>query len=231
MTGSTNLAAPARLTTYLAEIAVALPGPRRHRDRILAELRDGLDSSVDANIDRGLSEENAVSAAIDDFGRPDVVAAAFAQEIAIATARRTLLCYLVTGPLVGVWWLLWLRPHTWHADPAAMLAVIPALPLIVVAILAATGAVATTGRLIRWLPEATARQALAATATVAALAIIGDLVMIGVYVRFDPPMQPLAIVAVAASVTRVVCSSTVLVRLVPRRPSASPVEHVAAQGV
>jgi hypothetical protein len=204
-----DLTTPAPVMTYLVEIAGALPGPRRHRDRILAELRDGLDASVAGHIDRGLSEEDALSTAIEDFGRPVAVAAAFAAELAIAYARRTLLWYLVTGPLVGVWWLLVLQPHPWHAD-AGVLAVIPALPLVVVAILTAMGTVATTGRLIRWLPEASAVQAVAGSATVAALAIVGDLIMISLYVRSGQPGHELGVIAVVASATRLVCSSLVL---------------------
>ena len=224
MTGSTNPPESARVTRYLAEIAVALPGPRPHRDRIVAELRDGLHTSAATHIDRGMSQQDAVTAAIDDFGRPDAVAAAFAPELAIATARRTLLCFLVTGPLVGVWWLLLLQPHPWRAGPAAVLAVTPVLPLIVVAILTATGIIATTGRLIRWLPEATARQALAGSATAAALAVIGDLAMISMYIRAGLPMQPLGVIAVGASTARLVCSSFVLLHLRERaRPAVSAV--------
>jgi len=221
MTGSTHLAASARRTTYLAEIAVALPGPRRHRDRILAELRDGLDATVAGHIDRGLSEPDAVTAAIDDFGRPEAVAAAFAAELAIATARRTVQWFLVTGPLVGVWWLLLLQPQPWRAGLTALVAVIPVLPVTVVAILAATGTVAATGRLMRWLPEATAGQAVAGSATVAALAMTADLVMMSVLLRSGLPMQPLGVFAVAASTSRLGCSGIVLVHLAVRRRTAA----------
>jgi hypothetical protein len=215
MTARTDIATTAPLARYLAAIAGALRGPRGHRERILAELRDGLDQSVAAAIGRGLSKEEAVTAAIADFGRPDVVAAGFAAELAIATARRRLVGYLVTGPLVGVWWLLVLRPDPWHAGLVALVAAIPVLPLIVVAIATAGGTVATTGRLMRWLPEASARQAMAGSATVAALALLGDAVLISLYVRSGLPMQPVGIVAVVASATRSVCSGILLVRLAP----------------
>jgi hypothetical protein len=222
MSDAANLTAPAQLTTYLAEIADALPGPRRHRYRVLAELRDGLDTGVAAHIDRGLSQEDAVTAAIDDFGRPDAVAAAFAPELAIANARRTLLWYLGTGPLIGVWWLLLVQPRPWRAGPVAVLAAIPPLPLVVVAIFTAIGTVATTGRLMRWLPEATARQAVAGSATVAALAVTADLVMISMYVRSGQPMHPPGVIAVAASATRFVCSTILLAHLAARRRPAAP---------
>jgi HAAS len=222
MSDAANLAAPAQLTTYLAEISDALPGPRGHRYRVLAELRDGLDTGVAAHIDRGLSQEDAVRAAIDDFGSPDAVAAAFAPELAIVNARRTLLWYLVTGPLIGVWWLLLLQPRPWRAGPAAVLAAIPPLPLVVVAVCTAIGIVATTGRLMRWLPEATAGQAVAGSATVAALAVTTDLVMISMYLRSGQPMHPVGVIAVAASATRFVCSAILLSHLVARRRPAAP---------
>jgi hypothetical protein len=222
VSGWSGLAGPGGLTRYMAAIAVALRGPRRYRDRILAELRDGLDQSVAAGIGRGLSEERAVAAAIEDCGQPDAVAAGFATELAIATARHTLYWYLLTGPLVGVWWLLSLQPYPWRAGLVVVVAAIPVLPLIVVAIATATGTVATTGRLMRWLPEATARHAIAGSALVAALAVSGDLVMIGLYVHSGSPARPLGVIAVAASTIRVVCSSVVLLRLVVRGRPAVP---------
>lgn len=212
MNSHPDLAASAQLTRYLDTIAVALHGPRRHRARILAELRDGLDQSVAAGIERGLAEEQAVAAASGDFGRPDAVAAGFAGELAIVTARRTLCWYLVTGPLVGVWWLMLLQPYPWRAGLVALIAAIPALPLIVVAIATATGTVATTGRLMRWLPEATARQTMAGSVMVASLALIGDLLMVGLYVRSGLPARPLGVIAVAATAIRIVCSVIVLGR-------------------
>jgi hypothetical protein len=105
-----------------------------------------------------------------------------------------------------------------------VIAAIPILPLIAVAIATATGTVATTGRLIRWLPEATARQATAGAAAVAALALVGGLIMIGLYVRSGLPARPLGVIAVAASTTRVVGSVAVLARARARR---KPVVAVA----
>ena len=77
----------------------------------------------------------------------------------------------MTGPLVGVWWLLVLYPTPWRSGVVALFAAIPVFPLIIAAIATAAGTFATTGRLMRWLPEASPRQALLATITVAASAI------------------------------------------------------------
>ena len=143
----------AQLAAYLADLAARLRGPRRRRDAILAELRDGLHHATEAHIAAGLTPAQAAAAAITQFGDPQAVADAFAGELATAYARRTIAWYIVTGPLVGIWWLLLLQPHPWRTGLIALLAAIPVLPLIALAIATAAGTFATTGRLMRWLPE------------------------------------------------------------------------------
>jgi hypothetical protein len=206
MTTAPSASADTLLSTYVAEIAAGLRGPCHHRERILAELRDGLDQAVADYTTTGCSTEHAATAAIKQFGDPQSITDAWTTELAVASARRTLAWFLVTGPLVGVWWLLLLHPRPWRSGPIALLAAIPVVPLIALAIAAAAGTVATTGRLMRWLPDLSPSRALAATMTVAVLALLADLVIIGVYVRSDPPTQPLAGIAVAASLVRIVTS-------------------------
>ena len=206
MTTAPGTSAETRLRTYVKEVAAGLRGPRRHRERILTELRDGLDQAVAGYTTTGLSTDHAAAAAIKQFGDPQSIADAWTTELAIAYARHTLAWFLVTGPLVGTCWLLLLRPNPWRSGLITLLAAIPVVPLIAMAVAAATGTLATTGRLMRWLPEASGPQALDATITVAALALTGDLVLIGVYLRPDPPAQPLAAIAIAASLIRIVAS-------------------------
>jgi hypothetical protein len=188
---------------YVSDLAARLRGPRRRRDQILAELRDGLDQAISDHRTADLPERDAVTAAITQFGTPQAVAQAFAGELAIAHARHTIAWYIATGPLVGIWWLLLLEPHPWHHSVVALLAVIPVIPLIMVAIATAVGAFASTGRLMRWLPEASPRQAIAATVTIAALSVGGDATMIAVYVRSDLPAHFLAVCAIAGSLIRI----------------------------
>jgi hypothetical protein len=206
MTTARNVAEP-RLAAYLTEVAARLHGPRRRRARILAELRDGLDEAVADHARDGLAPEQAADAAIDGFGTPAEVAAAFAGELAVAYARRTLAWFVVTGPLVGIWWLLLLRPHPWRTSVVALLAAIPVLPLIGVAVATAMGTFATTGRLMRWLPEATPRRALLATVAVAVLALICDAALIASYAWSAAPAGLIGAVAIAASLTRMACSA------------------------
>jgi hypothetical protein len=193
----------ARTDVYLREIAKHLHGPRRRRAQILAELSDGLDQAIADQNAAGLPIKDATSAAITRFGAPMAVADAFAAELTIAYARQVLAWFVVTGPLVGIWWLLLLHPAPWHGSMIALVAAIPVVPLIAAGIAAAATTFATTGRLIRWLPEAGARRAAAAALGVAGLTIAGDVTIVGVYLGSDPLATPLGIVAVVASLTRI----------------------------
>jgi HAAS len=206
MTAARNAAEP-RLAAYLTEVAARLHGPHRRRARILAELHDGLDQAVADRARDGLAPEQAADAALDGFGTPTEVATAFAGELAVAYARRTLAWFVVTGPLVGIWWLLLLQPEPWRTGVVALLAAIPALPLIGIAVATAMGTFATTGRLMRWLPEATPQRALLATVAVAVLAFTADTALIAGYAWSALPARLVGAVAVAASLTRMTCSA------------------------
>jgi hypothetical protein len=202
----------APIAEYLDELSARLLGPRRRRAQILAELRDGLNQATEEHLAAGMSAQQAQTAAVAQFGSPPAVADAFAGELATAYARRTLALYVLTGPLVGIWWLFLLQPDPWRAGLIALLAAIPVLPLVVIAIATAAGTLASTGRLMRWLPEAAPGRALAATAVIAGLCIGGDLTMIGLFVASETPVRPLAIIAVAASMLRIACGITVIAR-------------------
>jgi HAAS len=202
----------APIAEYLDELSARLLGPRRRRAQILAELRDGLNQATEEHLAAGMSAQQAQTAAVAQFGSPPAVADAFAGELATAYARRTLALYVLTGPLVGIWWLFLLQPDPWRAGLIALLAAIPVLPLVIIAIATAAGTLASTGRLMRWLPEAAPGPALAATAVIAGLCIGGDLTMIGLFVASETPVRLLAIIAVAASMLRIACGITVIAR-------------------
>jgi hypothetical protein len=198
------------LAGYLSDLRARLRGPRRRREAILTELRDGLGHAAEDRIAAGLPPERAARAAIAQFGAPQAVADAFGGELATAYARRAIACFIATGPLVGIWWLLLLHPNPWRTGPIALVAAIPVIPLIIVAIAAAAATLATTGRLMRWLPETNPHRALAATTAIAALCLIGDLTMITIYLLSGMPARTLAAVAVAASITRIAGSVTAM---------------------
>ena len=201
--------AEARIDAYLGELAHLLRGPRRRRARILAELRDGLGHAIADRTTHGRTDEGAVTSAINHFGTPQAVADAFGDELATAYARHTVAWYIATGPLIGVWWLLLLQPQPWRAGLVALLAAIPVLPLIAIAIATAAGTLGTTGRLIRWLPEASSHRAMTATIAIATLTLIGDVTVIGLYLS-PTAVRPLAILAISASLIRIAASLVTL---------------------
>jgi hypothetical protein len=204
-----DLTAPA-IEAYLAELAASLQGPRGHREQILAELGDGLRQATEHHLAAGLPHEVAVATAIAEFGAPQRVATAFAGELATAYARRTIAWFIATGPLVGIWWLLLLHPAPWRSGVVALIAAIPVVPLVAVAIATAAGTFATTGRLIRWLPETNAQRALSATIAVASLTLAGDVTIIALFARSTLRWQALAALAIGASLVRIACSLVTL---------------------
>jgi HAAS len=196
------------LGSYLSDLAAQLCGPGRRRETILAEMRDGLNQATEDGISAGLPPDQAAAGAITQFGTPEAVADAFSGELATAYARRTIALFIATGPVVGIWWLLLLHPSPWRTGLIAFLAAIPVIPLIIIAIATAGGTLATTGRLMRWLPETGPRRALAATTAIAILCMIIDLTMITLLLVSGTPIGPLAVMAIAVSLTRIACSIT-----------------------
>ena len=193
---------------YVARLARDLPGPGGARASALDEVRDGLHEAIAGYTARGLPPQLAAQTAITELGSPATVAEAFAPELAATQARHTLLALLITGPLVGLWWLLLLAPQPWPPRPGVLWAAIPALPLVGVAIAAAVVILATTGSLIRWLPESTPQRALLGVAGVAIGCVLGDLTVLATLAArsltttWQPPLA-LAMVAVAGSLIRI----------------------------
>jgi hypothetical protein len=198
----------AAVNHYLARLGRDLPGTRGARAAALAEIRDGLHEAIAEHTARGLPPTLAVRTALAELGSPTTVAEAFAPEMATTQARRTLFAFLITGPLVGVCWLLLLAPHPWPPHAGTLWASIPALPLIGVAVAAAVLTLATTGSLIRWLPESNPGRALLAGTGVALSCLLGDLTVLttltarSLTTTWQPPFA-LAAMAVAGSLIRI----------------------------
>jgi hypothetical protein len=143
-------AAPNRLVVrYLTEISAHLPGPARWHRELMTELRDGLTDAIAHYQERGQSSEAAAARAVRDSGPAEVVAAAYASLIRMRQARSTAFALLVSGPAIGLAWLVTLTPGQ---TPDALLLRVPPLALLV--FIAATGAaitLVTTGSHGRWL--------------------------------------------------------------------------------
>ena len=208
--------APA-VDAYLRTAAASMPGPRRARDDIVAELRSGLLDAIDAHRSAGLPAQAATDAAIAEFGDPRQVAHAFRSHLAMSQARRTALALGATGPLVGLLWVAaalashitirhappWQWPGTPPLSPAAFPAAGAGILLVVTGTLTT---IAATGTLTRWLPASPRTAAL--TAATAGLGIaVTDLAILALLAsqltRAPGTLAPLPVAAAtAASLTR-----------------------------
>ncbi len=161
------------LERYLADITARLPGPRRCRARIIAELRSGLMDAADAHRSAGLARCEAEQAAVSEFGDADQVARGFRQELAACQARRVAAALLASGPVTGLLWIATARAShlTIRLAPAWQQGGLPlglpaGIPLVAAAVAvtacAAVLGIATTGRLTRWLPDRPRRAPIAA---------------------------------------------------------------------
>jgi hypothetical protein len=196
------------IDAYLAELGARLHGPASARTAVVHEVGAGLEDSTDELMARGVGATAAARAAIAEVGSAADVADAFAGELAIVHARQVLRILLLTGPLVGVWWFLLLAPATWQGRPGLLIAAIPALPFVAAAVVAIALGLATTGSLIRWVPEATPFRATILTATVGLACVVGDLTVLALLVgrsatgATDTLSLGLAVAAVTASLVR-----------------------------
>ena len=91
---------------YLDQVAAFLPGPRRRRNDVLSELRDGLRDAADGHGGvTGPPSKAAMTAAVKEFGDPRQLAKAFCPHLAAAQARRLLLVLSLSAPLIMLLWM------------------------------------------------------------------------------------------------------------------------------
>jgi hypothetical protein len=125
---------------YLTTLESGLPIGRRQRARILAEVADGLISTMLANADAGSTPEDAAREAVTEFGDPRLLATEFARQLGPVCAHWIGVGLVATGPLVGLTWLA-----ASAAQLTSLLSALPPLALILsltipAAIVAITGA-------------------------------------------------------------------------------------------
>jgi hypothetical protein len=176
------------IDAYLTRVADGLPGPRRARAAILAELRTGLLDAAEAHRQVALSPSVAARAATGEFGDPLQIAAAFRAELATVRARRVALVLLASAPLIALAWIGAVvgshlgaqRALPWQS-PSAAPAWHIALPIAVVTLIlgtcAAAAAVMATGRLARWFPDC-ARFAPASALAAGIAAAVVDVILL-----------------------------------------------------
>ena len=179
------------ITDYLSVLSAQLPAP------LVEELADGLDETHQHYLTQGLTPAAAASAAVAEFGEPQVIVAAFTR---MSPARHAARRLLATGPVVGGCWaaaLITGRAWTWPV-PATVFLLIGVALITVIGLLAA----AAFGR--RYL---SARRA-------GAVACVGITVLDGVMlitaVLATPVLAWPVILAAAASLARLTFTARVL---------------------
>jgi hypothetical protein len=179
------------ITDYLSVLSAQLPAP------LVEELADGLDETHQHYLTQGLTPDAAASAAVAEFGEPQVIVAAFTR---LSPARHAARRLLATGPVVGGCWAAALvtgRAWTWPV-PATVLLLIGVALITVIGLLAA----AAFGR--RYL---SARRA-------GAVACVGitvlDAVMLITAVLAIPVLVWPVILAAAASIARLTFTARAL---------------------
>ena len=182
---------------YLATLTRRLPADA------VDELADGLTETYLRHRSAGLEPDAAARAAITEFGRPEVVMAAFVRQ---APGRRAALMLLCSGPIVGLCWgtaLVVGHAWTWPVPTVLRAAFgVTLLAVITMLVLAATG------------QRSYRRTRIAAGA---GLCLIGlDGAILTTVVLIAPPfVWPMAL-AVPASLTRMALTARVMPRLLAR---------------
>jgi hypothetical protein len=182
------------IDAYLLALARRLPGDA------VDELADGLTETYLRHLSSGLDADTAAGAAINEFGQPGQVVAAFVRYSPGRRVARVLLC---TGPAVGICWgaaLVVSHAWTWPVPIPVRLA----FGLTLLAIVASLVAAATGLDSYR-------RTRLAAAAGLGLIAL--DTGVLSSVVLVAPPfVWPLAL-AIPASLIRITLTARAMPRL------------------
>ena len=171
------------ISDYLAALSADLPA------QIVEELADGLDETYHGYLGQGLAPDAAARAAVEEFGEPRVIVAAFTDA---SHSRKTARRLLAAGPGVGMCWavvLITARAWQWPVPVAAR--VLFGVSLITVIGLLAAAAFGRRYRLVRR----------AATAACVGTAVL-DAMMIGTALAAAPVLVWPVTAAVALSAGR-----------------------------
>lgn len=183
------------IAAYRDDLLVQLPA------HLADEVSDGLADAHEKYLAQGLTPDQAVCAAIDEFGHARVVADAFCQA---CPARRASRALIVTGPVVGGWWaavLITERAWDWPVPIAVR--------LLAGGILTSSILLLVASALARRY-EAVRRAGLAGCLGLAAL----DVSVITTATLLAPSLQWLLVVAASASAVRLTFVASRMRRLV-----------------
>ncbi|MFF5920367.1 permease prefix domain 1-containing protein [Streptomyces flavochromogenes] len=88
------------LAAYVADLTAALHGPARAKDRMIEEIRGGLEDTADAHIERGVPRYEAIGAAVREFGTVAELVPSCQEELTVAQARYTARVVALTAPFL-----------------------------------------------------------------------------------------------------------------------------------
>lgn len=177
---------------HLAQLGRRLPS------EAVDELADGLAATYEHHVASGMDPQTAAATAIDEFGRPGEIVAAFVRQ---SPGRRTALGLLMTGPVMAACWgpsLILARAWTWPL-PTLVAAAGGISLLLIVALLV----VAATSR-------ASYRRADVARLGAGGLVLL-DTAFVAVVVITAPALVWPMVVAIAACLTRATFTARALI--------------------
>jgi hypothetical protein len=162
--------APDPVAAYTAALGAALHGPRRAKERLLAEIADGLRDAAEPYRATSADLATAVDRATGEFGRPHELVPECQRELTIRQTRVTAARLALCAPLVlAGWHLLWIGAGT----GAWRLVAIPLAAVTTLGAVAAAAVLVLTGRLGRAVRTPARLPAVTAwTASVAAVAML-----------------------------------------------------------
>jgi len=194
---------------YLRTLGDALPVSDRARRPILTEVADGLHCAVEAHAQRGLDAVDAERVAVAEFGDPRQLAADFSRQLTVACARRTGLALVLSGPFVGMAWVLASGQGTSVvSNVVSLVAAVPVLALVLV-----VGVPAAV--------MASRSSTSAGTAIVAAVsAIVADALLMGWLLAHASTATGMLFAAAGLSATRA-ATATARVRRIARLRAAA----------
>jgi hypothetical protein len=181
------------ISDYLTALSAQLP------EDVVEELADGLDLARQHYLRQGLDPDAAASAALAEFGEPQVIMAAFTRLSPIRHAARRL---LATGPVVGACWagaLITGRAWTWPLRSAAR-------PLFGVVLIIVIGLLATAAFGRNYRPVSRS-----GTAGCVGIGLLDTALIVTVAVALPAVIWPLAL-AVTASAVRLMFTARVTLR-------------------
>jgi hypothetical protein len=193
------------VAAYTAALAASLRGPRRAKERMLAEIGEGLRDAAEPYRGADGDPATAVERAIGDFGRPDDLVGDCQRELTIRQTRHTAGRLALCVPaLLVCWHLLWIGAASggWRMTAIALAAVSAIAALEAAAALVLTSRFGRRMRVPSRLPAVTAW-----TATVASIAMLLATVALAVGTG-GGPLGPLLLVLVAAVVGHAVVAGS-----------------------